>query len=71
MSYFAERFQEWCHDKGLTSDYQLAQLGHLNRDTISKIKNNPVLNPLDAEPGDKFDVRLVLGNGSVTEIFVV
>ncbi|MBC6417289.1 MAG: helix-turn-helix transcriptional regulator [Prochloron sp. SP5CPC1] len=45
MSYFAERFQEWCHDKGLVSDYQLAKLSYLNRDTISKIINNPVLNP--------------------------
>ncbi len=45
MSYFAKRFQELCHHKKLTSDYQLAKLGHLNRDTISKIKNNPVLNP--------------------------
>ena len=48
MSYLAERFQELCHDKGLKSDYELSQLGDLHRDTISKIKNNPVLNPRQA-----------------------
>jgi len=33
--------------------------------------DNRIQCQFDAEPGDKFDVRLVLGNATVTETFVV